>query len=192
MAGPHLTNCSPNQLASHKADPDAPAPPAYARPSRQRKRQPWQRVAPPPPPSPTTGVSWVTPAVHFVRGEAEDTWVRSTLVDGAWHTWLGNVAAVLRVPIVWVENCLLRLVSWGVEFARDLGVPIFLSELRRAQDLLEPKVWLSILHDSTSPRAVLLHLHEQLLRRGLGDVGCIPIQQRIWDSIVPEDFHSVA
>ena len=75
---------------------------------------------------------------------------------------------------------------------RDLGVPNFLSELRRALDLLESEVWLSILHDSTSPRVVLLRLSKELLRCEMGDVGCIPIPEHIWDSIVLEDFQRVA
>ena len=94
-----------------------------------------------------------------------------------------------------MENRLLRLVSWGVEFARYFRIPNFLSQLRRTcdtasttMDLLEPRLWLSIIHDSTSPRVVLPHLREELLCRGLGDVGCIPILEHIWDSVVPEDF----
>ena len=75
-----------------------------------------------------------------------------------------------------------------MEFARDLGIFNFLSELCRAPDLLEPEVWRSILHDSTSPRVVLLRPHEELLHRGVGDVGCIPIPEHMWDSIVLEDI----
>ena len=33
---------------------------------------------------------------------------------------------------------------------------------------------------------------EDLLCRGLGDVGCISIPEHVWDSIVPEDFQRVA
>ena len=47
---------------------------------------------------------------------------------------------------------------------------------------------MSILRDSTSPRVVLLCLRGELLRH----FGCIPIPERVWDSIVPEDFQRVA
>ena len=66
-------------------------------------------------------------------------------MDGAWDRWLGNVVEVLRAPIAWVESRLFRLVLWGLEFLRDLGIPNFRSELCCALDLLELEVWLSIL-----------------------------------------------
>ena len=109
--------------------------------------------------------------MHFVQGGAEDTWVRSALWAGAWDRWLGNVAWVLQVPLPWVENRLLKLMLWGVELTRDFG--IFPSELQRALDLLEPEVWLSLVHDSTSPRVVLLRIREELLHWGPGAApGC--------------------
>ena len=95
--------------------------------------------------------------------------------------WLGNVIAS-------AEKRVLRLVSWGTEFTRDFGIPIFLSELCRALHLLEPEVQVSILHDSTSPGVVLLCLREELLHCGLEDVGRIPIHEHMWDSIFPKDF----
>ena len=87
--------------------------------------------------------------MHLVRGGAGESWVCSALVDGAWERWLGNVVEVLRGPITRVKNRLLRLVSWGVEFARDRGIPNFVGEPCHAVDLLGHEVWLSILHDST-------------------------------------------
>ena len=87
-------------------------------------------------------------------------------MNGAWDKWLGNVIEVLRAPLACVENCLFRLMSWGMDFVDDLGIPNFLSELRHALDLLELEVWLSILHDSTSLRVVLFRFCEELLRRG--------------------------
>ena len=102
-------------------------------------------------PAPTTG-----PPGSRGPPQAEDTCVRPALRAREWDRWPGHVVLVLRVAVAWVENRLLWLVGWGVEFARDFGIPNFLSELQGDLDLLEPQVRLSLLHDSTSPQMVLL------------------------------------
>ena len=130
--------------------------------------------------------------MHFLRGGAEYSWVRSALVDGAWDRWLGNVIEVLRAAIAYVENRLLRLLVEvgivGVEFARDLGIPGFLSELRRTLGLLEPKVRLIPLRREW----FFFAFARNFCVAGLGDAGCVPIVDRTWDSKVPEDFPRVA
>ena len=49
-----------------------------------------------------------------------------------------------------------------------------------------------MLDDSTLPKLLMEHIREEVLRRGLGVVGNIPISADIWERYVPDSFASVA
>ena len=76
--------------------------------------------------------------------------------------------------------------------ARDLRQPDFLPLITAALSSLDSRVWESLLHDSTSPKLLMQCISEEVLRRGLGVVGNIPIPADIWDRYVPDSFASVA
>ena len=53
-------------------------------------------------------------------------------------------------------------------------------------------MWESLFHDSTSLKLLMQRIREEVLRRGFGVVGNIPIPPDIWERYVPESFASVA
>ena len=77
--------------------------------------------------------------------------------------------------------------------ARELRQLDFLPLITAALSSLDSGgVWESLLHDSTSPKLLMQHIWEEVLRRGLGVVGNIPIPADIWERYVRESFASVA
>ena len=79
-----------------------------------------------------------------------------------------------------------------MEAARDLRQPEFLPFVTAALSSLDSGLWESLLHDSTSPKLLMQRIQEEVLRRGLGVVGHIPIPADIWYRYVTESFASVA
>ena len=120
-------------------------------------------------------------------------WARERLRCGEWDAWLRNLHACLpRGPPGLVERRLTQFLDQGVEAARDLRQPDFLPLITAALSSLDSGVWESLLHDSTSPKLLMQRIREEVLRRGLGLVGHIPIPADIWERYVPESFASVA
>ena len=79
-----------------------------------------------------------------------------------------------------------------MEAARDLRLPNFLPSITAALSSLDSMVWKSLLHDSTSPKLLMQRIREEVLCRGSGVVGHIPIPPDVWERYVPESFASVA
>ena len=61
-----------------------------------------------------------------------------------------------------------------------------------ALDSLMPQVWVCVFKDSTSPLPILVGLSHDVLDRGIGQVGSIPIPDFIWDALAPSDFSLVS
>ena len=96
-------------------------------------------------------------------------------------------------PLGLLERRLIQFFTdWGMEAARDLRQPDFLPLITAALSSLDSGVWESLLHDSMSPKLLLQRIMEEVLRKGLGLVGNIPIPGDIWESHVPSSFESVA
>ena len=110
-------------------------------------------------------------------------WARERLRCSEWDAWLRNLRACLPRPPP--ERHLIQFLDWGVEAARDLRQPDFLPLITAAFSSLDSGVWESLLHDSTSLKLPMRRRREELLRRGLGVVGHIPIPADIWGRYVP-------
>ena len=107
--------------------------------------------------------------------------------------FLRNLRVCLpRAPPGLLERRLIQFVEWGVEAARDLRQPDFLPLISAALSSLDSGLWESLLHDSTLPKLLMQRIREEVLRRGLGVVGNIPIPANIWERYVPDSFESVA
>ena len=74
----------------------------------------------------------------------------------------------------------------------DLGMVNANERLLTALDALRGDVWSCVLRDSTFPVALLLGLDLEVLGRGIGQVGNIPIPEFNWDLLAPLDFSHVA
>ena len=85
------------------------------------------------------------------------------------------VHACLGPRRVLLERRLIQSLDWGVEAARGLRQPDFLPLIATALSSLDSGVWESLLHDSTSPKLLMQRVREEVLSRGLGVVGNIPI-----------------
>ena len=93
-----------------------------------------------------------------------------------WDAWLRDLRACLpRAPPGLLERHLIQFLDWGLEAARDLRQPDFLPLIATALSSLDSGVWESLLHDSTSPKLLMQRVREEVLSRGLGVVGHIPI-----------------
>ena len=57
-----------------------------------------------------------------------------------------------------------------------------------ALDRLEPGRWAVVFKDSTSPKPELVVLFEEVLDRGIGEVGSINIPPFVWHALVPRNF----
>ena len=84
------------------------------------------------------------------------------------------------------------LLMRGDRVAMDLGMVHVDESLLTALDALWGDVWSCVLRDSTSPVTLLLGLDPEVLNRGIGPVGNIPIPEFIWDLLAPLDFSHVA
>ena len=91
-----------------------------------------------------------------------------------------------------LERHLIQFLEGGVEAARVLRQLDFLPLITAALSSLDSGVWESVVHDSTSPRLLMQHIREEILRTGLGLVGHISISAGIWERYVPESFSWVA
>ena len=112
-------------------------------------------------------------------------WAREHLQCGDGDLWLRNLHACLpRAPPGLLERRLIQFLHWGMEAARDLRQPALSS--------VDSGVWESLLHDSTSLKLLMQRIKGEVLRRGLGVVGNIPIPADIWERHVPGSFDSVA
>ena len=118
---------------------------------------------------------------------------RERLRCGEWDAWLRDLRACLpRAPPGLLERRLIQFLDWGVEAARDLRQPDSLPLIATALSSLESGVWESLLHDSTSPKLLMQRIRDEVLSKGLGVVGHIPIPADIWEHYVPKSFASVA
>ena len=79
-----------------------------------------------------------------------------------------------------------------MEAATEPRQPDFLPLVATALSSLDSGVWESVLHDSTSPKVPMQRIRDEMLSRGLGVVGHVPIPADIWERHVPESFASVA
>ena len=61
-----------------------------------------------------------------------------------------------------------------------------------ALDRLEPGTWAVVFKDLTSPKPELVVLSEEVLDRGIGEVGSINIPPFVWHAVVPEEFSAIA
>ena len=84
------------------------------------------------------------------------------------------------------------LLMRGDKVAMDLGMVHVDESLLTALDALRGDVWSCVLRNSTSPVTLLLGLDPEVLNRGIGPVGNIPIHEFIWDLLAPPDFSHVA
>ena len=80
----------------------------------------------------------------------------------------------------------------GARVAMDLGMVSVDERLLTALDALWGDVWSCVLRDSTSPVTLHLGLDPEVLAKGIGQVGHIPIPKFIWDLLAPLDFPHVA
>ena len=67
-----------------------------------------------------------------------------------------------------------------MEAARDLRQPDFLPLIATVPSSLDSGVWESLLHNSTSPKLLMQRIRDDVLSRGLGVVGHIPIPADIY------------
>ena len=79
-----------------------------------------------------------------------------------------------------------------MEGARDVRQPDFVPLIAAALSFMDSGLWQSLLHDSMSPKLLMLRIREEVLLRGLGAVVHTPIQADTWERNVPESFASVA
>ena len=75
----------------------------------------------------------------------------------------------IRLLLFWVRGWLA---------ARDFGLPNFLGLFCVAMDSFTTELWACFLHDSTSPKLLLVCLSVKILGLGLGPVGCIRYPSR--------------
>ena len=61
-----------------------------------------------------------------------------------------------------------------------------------ALDCLAPGTWAVVFKGSTSPKPKLVVLSEEVLGRGIGEVGSINIPPFVWHAVVPEEFSAIA
>ena len=61
-----------------------------------------------------------------------------------------------------------------------------------ALDRLEPGTWAVVFKDTTSLKPELVVLSEEVLDRGIGEVGSINIPPFILPAVVPEEFSAIA
>ena len=192
------------------------------RPGSERAGGRWERedvinvdAEPPPPPAPlSAGTSSIrrlriaahrTGAVASVLGKrkaaglarpvgaAAGRWAGERLQCGEWDAWLRDLSACLPgAPPGLFERRLLQFFDRGVEVARDLRQPDFLTLIATALSSLDSGVWESLLHNSTLLKLLMQRVRDEGFSRDLGVVGHIPITADIWERYVPESFASVA
>ena len=104
--------------------------------------------------------------------------------------WMSSVCAC-RAPSGLLERRLLQFLEWGHEATRDLRQLEFLRLITLALSSLDPEVWESLMHDSTTPKLPMQRIREEVLRRGLGVVGSVAIPREIWERYVPHSFELV-
>ena len=130
---------------------------------------------------------------QFLAGSEVGQWARERLRRGEWDVWLRNLRAYLpRAPPGSLDRRLIQYLDWGMEAARDLWQRDFLPLITAALSSLDSGVWEALLHDSTLPKLLMQSIWEEVLRRGLGVVGNIPIPADIWQRYMPETFASLA
>ena len=82
--------------------------------------------------------------------------MRECLRSGARDRWLDVLRVCLPgARLRLLERRLLHFVEWGREAARDLRQLDFLHLVALALSSLDPEVWESLLHDSTSPKLLM-------------------------------------
>ena len=109
-------------------------------------------------------------------------WARERLQCGEWDAWLRDLRACLpRAPPGLLERRLIQFLELGVEAARDLQQPDVLPLIATALSSLDSGVWESLLHDSTSPKLLMQRIRDEVLSRGLGVIGHIPIPADVWE-----------
>ena len=136
---------------------------------------------------------WVRLPERRLSAESElGGWAPERLHCGEWDAWLRDLRACLpRAPPGLLERRLIRFLDGGMEAARDLWQPDFLPLIATAVSSLHSGVWESLLHDSTSPKLLMQRIREEVLSRGLGSVGHIPIPADVSERYVPKSFASV-
>ena len=91
------------------------------------------------------------------------------LQQSAW-TNVQNTCPRLKLVRDLLETRLLLFLARGWLAARDFAVSKFLGLFGEAMDSFKPEYWPCVLHDSTSPKLLLVGLSVDVLRRGLGRV----------------------
>ena len=114
--------------------------------------------------------------------------------DRGWG-WIEEISKGLRLhpnlrPLL--RSRIRFLLMRGDRVAMDFGMINVGERLLIALDTLRGDVWSCVLRDSTSPVTLLLGLDLEVLDRGIGQVGNIPIPEFIWDPLTPLDFSHVA
>ena len=96
------------------------------------------------------------PEGQFPAESVVGRWARERLQCGEWDAWLRDLRACLpRAPPGLLEPWLIQFLDWGVEAATDLRQPDFLPLIATALSSLDPGVWESLPHDSTSPQLLM-------------------------------------
>ena len=109
--------------------------------------------------------------------------------------WPPHASEGLRLPLrtlPLLRSRLRLLLLRGREIAEDLWVADFDEALLVALDRLEHGTWAVVFKDSTSLKPDLVVLSQEVLDRGIGEVGSINIPPFIWPTVVPEEFSSIA
>ena len=133
------------------------------------------------------------PERQFPAESVVGQWAGERLRCGEWDAWLPELRTCLpRSRRVCWSGAESNFGTTGVEAARDLRQPDFLPLIATALSSLDSGVWESLLHDSTSPKLLMQHIRDEVLSRGFGVVGHIPIPADIWERYVPESFGSLA
>ena len=114
--------------------------------------------------------------------------------DRGWG-WIEEISKhlCLHPNLLTLLRCRVRfLLVRGDRVAMDLGMVHVDESLLTALDALRGDVWSCVRRDSSSPVTLLLGLDPEILNRGVGPVGNIPIPEFIWDLLPPLDFSHVA
>ena len=110
------------------------------------------------------------------------------------QVWVINALEGLSLPEslrLYVRGHIHLLLMRGVRVAHDISMPSFDERGPHALDSLTPEVWICTFCDTTSPITILVGLDHDVLNRGIGQIGYIPIPDFIWDFLAPGDFDVV-
>ena len=110
-------------------------------------------------------------------------------------SWIDNAAGGLKLPSALrppLRGRIRLLLMRGARGAFDMTVNCFDNRVLVALVSLTPEVRVCVFKDSTSPLPILGGLSHDVLDRGNGQVGSIPIPDFICDALAPSDFSLVS